>query len=246
MRFLGLDLGTTSFKGAVLDLERGTVSTIRRVPTPEPVQGLPTGHHELDPSAVLLAVRRLVGELLSDAPDATGLVLCSQMHCLVLYDADGSPRSNVITWKDQRGAETIDELRRIVSADEQRQIGSELRVGLPITTLPWLKQRGRLGSGLVPASLPDFVLAQLCETPPTTEATNAAAHGLFDLDRGHWHVRLIEKARAVRPSLAARAAVWRSGWNGRVRWPPSDLLHAGRRPAMCAARGPNLVHENCR
>ena len=84
MRFLGLDLGTTSFKGAVLDLERQTIEHVRRVPTPEPVAGLPVGHHELDPGTVLVAVRRLIGELLAEAPDVTAMVMCSQMHCVVL------------------------------------------------------------------------------------------------------------------------------------------------------------------
>ena len=193
MRFLGVDLGTTSFKGAVLDLSRASVAHVRRIPTPGPAPGLPAGHHELDPSAVLIAVRRMVGDLFADAPDAAGLVLCGQMHCVVLTDPDGRPRSNILTWKDQRGAEDIGELRSLVSPAEQQQIGGELRVGLPITTLPWLKRHSQLAPGLIPASLADFVLAQLCNVEPTTGATNAAAHGLFHLEHGHWHHELIEK-----------------------------------------------------
>jgi xylulokinase len=193
MRFLGLDLGTTSFKGAVLDLERQTIEHVRRVPTPEPVPGLPSGHHELDPDTVLAAVRRLIGELLTEAPDATAMVMCSQMHCMVLTDSDGQPRSNIITWKDQRGAELIDELRASIAPELQEQIGRELRVGLPVTTLPWLRRQRQLKPGLMPTSLPDFVLAQICGVEPTTEATNAAAHGLFDLVCGDWHYDLIAK-----------------------------------------------------
>src|SRR5262245_24079570 len=193
MRFLGLDLGTTSFKGAVLDTEHGTITHVRRVSSPDPVAGLPAGHHELDPSGVLIAVRQLIGELLREAPDAKGVVVCSQMHCVVLTDADGRPRSNIITWKDQRSTDTVQGLRRIVSADEQREIGGELRVGLPVATLSWLRSENPPEDGLVPASLPDFVLARLCGTVPTTETTNAAAHGLLHLERGDWHHELIAK-----------------------------------------------------
>ena len=193
MHFLGLDLGTTSFKGAVLDTERGMIANVRRVPSPEPVSGLPVGHHELDPPAVLIAVRQLIGDLLRDAPNATGLVVCSQMHCVVLTDADGRPRSNIVSWKDQRAAESVQGLKRIVSSDEQREIGGELRVGLPVATLSWLRSENPPEEGLIPASLPDFVLSQLCVTEPTTEATNAAAHGLFHLERGDWHHELIAK-----------------------------------------------------
>jgi sugar (pentulose or hexulose) kinase len=39
----------------------------------------------------------------------------------------------------------------------------------------------------------DFVVASLCGVEPTTEPTNAAAHGLFHLDRGDWHRGLIAR-----------------------------------------------------
>src|SRR6266516_4465505 len=74
-----------------------------------------------------------------------------------------------------------------------RTVGRELRVGLPVTTLSWLRAEDPPEEGLIPASLPDFVLSQLCGTEPTTEATNAAAHGLFHLERGDWHHELIGK-----------------------------------------------------
>src|SRR5262245_32453842 len=101
VRFLGLDLGTSHCKGAVLDLDRHAINGFRSLPTPAPISGPPT-RHELDPAAVLATVRRLLGELLHDVPDAAGLVVCGQMHGLVLTDERGGPRSNVVTWEDQR------------------------------------------------------------------------------------------------------------------------------------------------
>lgn len=197
--YLGLDLGTTSFKAAVFDLDRGQVLHVRRMPVPPPVASLPPMRHELDPAAVMAAVRQLLGELIRVAPDASGLVLCSQMHCVVLTDERGNPRSNVITWKDQRVLEasgsgsSFEQLTRLVTDEEQHQIGRELRVGIPITTLFWLRQQRETLGSLYPVSLPDFVLAELCDVEPTTEPTNAAAHGLFNLDRGDWHRELIAK-----------------------------------------------------
>src|SRR5207302_262581 len=87
----------------------------------------------------------------------------------------------------------FDELTRLVTPDEQRQIGGELRVGVPVTTLHWLRRRGSLPPGCSPVSLPDFVLANLCGTGPTTEPTNAAAHGLLNLDTLDWHRGLIDR-----------------------------------------------------
>ncbi len=197
-RFLALDLGTTFFKGAVLDLEGRRGSHIRRVPTPESIAGLPPGRCELDPAAVLAAVRRLIGSLLADAPDASGLVMSSQMHCVVLTDDAGRAHSNIVTWKDQRarepqpdGGTLFDGLTARLSPEDHTGVGRELRVGTPAATLFWMQRHGGLRPGATPAALPDFVLADLCGTQPTTDATNAAAHGLFDLARGDWHRDLI-------------------------------------------------------
>jgi sugar (pentulose or hexulose) kinase len=200
-RFLGIDLGTSFLKGAVLDLDVDRLGHVHRVPAPDPVPGLPALHHELDPSAVLTAIRRLIAELLHEAPDATGLVMCSQMHGLVLTDGRGKALSNVITWKDQRALEpsdsgpgtVFDELNRLVPTEEQQQIGNELRVGVPATTLYRLRQRGLLPPGCLATPLPDFVYASLCGTEPTTEPTTAAAHGLLRLDALDWHHGLIER-----------------------------------------------------
>ncbi len=41
MTFLGIDLGTTFIKGAVLDLDRLRLGHIQRVPFPAPLGGLP-------------------------------------------------------------------------------------------------------------------------------------------------------------------------------------------------------------
>ena len=200
-RLLGIDFGTTFLKGAVLDLDGPALQHVRRVPFPAPVAGLPVGHCEIDPAALLDATHQLLGELLDAAPDAAGLVVSSQMHCLVFTDAAGEAKSNVITWKDQRGLDPhpsgrgtyLDFVRSAMSPDEFDAVGRDVRVGLPVVHLPWLADRGLIPPNTFPASLPGFVLANLCRAEPITDPTHAAAHGLFDLHRGDWHRELIAR-----------------------------------------------------
>lgn len=199
--FLGIDIGTTFLKGAVLELDKKTVSHVRRVPVPSPIAGLASTRFELDPEEILAAVRTLIGELLPLAPEADGLVMCSQVHCLVLLDARGKPRSNIITWKDQRALEPatsgngklFDELARQVTPEEARQLGGEMRVGVPVTTLYALKARNELSADLYPSSLSDYVIAALCNVEPSTEPTLASAHGLYNVERCDWHRELIDR-----------------------------------------------------
>src|SRR5437764_8637928 len=99
---LALDLGTTSIKGAVLDMDRLRIQHIQRLPFPEPITGLPDLFCEIDVTQILSSTRQLIATLLPYAADCAGIVTCGQMGGLVLTDPDGMLRSNYISWRDQR------------------------------------------------------------------------------------------------------------------------------------------------
>jgi sugar (pentulose or hexulose) kinase len=199
---IGIDLGTSFIKGATLDLERSTLSHIQRVPFPPPLPGPSRLYWEYDPEAILSAVRRLLSTLLPLAEPCEGIVLCSQMHGLVFTTPRGEPRSGYTTWQDQRALEPhpsgqgtyFERLRQRLTPDEVRQLGNDVRPGLPISQCFWLAEQGRLPEkGAVPAALPDFVVANLCGAPVTTELTNAMSHGLLNMETLDWHRGVIAK-----------------------------------------------------
>jgi sugar (pentulose or hexulose) kinase len=200
MSFIGIDLGTSFIKGAVLDLDGLHLQHIQRVPFPDALPGLPPLYREFDPRQVLSAVRDLLDGLLPYAGDCEGLVMCSQMHGLVFTTEKGEPRSNLTTWQDQRVLEAhpsgqgtyFDVMVQRLSPAEIRSLGNELRPGQPIGLLFWLAEHGALpGPDLVMSSLPDFVLANLCGSTPMTETTNAMSHGALNLETLGWHTEVI-------------------------------------------------------
>jgi sugar (pentulose or hexulose) kinase len=219
MHFIAIDLGSSFIKGAVLDLDSRSFAHVRRRPFPAPLPNLPPLRYEVEPRQVVAATRELIDELAGDAPECAGVVLCSQMHGLVLVDSGGEPTSNAITWRDQRALEShpsgagtlFDQLQQRVSLEDRWRLGNELRPGLPICALFWLAELGQLDDGLIPAPLPSFVLARLCGTQPVTELTIAAAHGALDLRARSWHYPLLEALGL-----------------GRLRWPAIQDL---RQPA---------------
>lgn len=195
VKYLALDLGTSFIKGAVLDLERLVITDVIRRPFPAALPGLPPLWVEVDPQAVVVATRSLLDELAAYAPDAVGVVVCSQMHGLVLMDAAGRPRSNVVTWQDQRilqpnprGAGSyFDVIMARLPQVQQQALGNGLKPSLPLCTLAWWAARGELPSGVIPASLGDYVLAALGGQAPVVEPTMAASMGALDLPTGRWH-----------------------------------------------------------
>ncbi len=240
MSFIGIDLGTSFIKGAVLDPETLAIGHVRRVPFPDPLPGLPPLHREFDPFTVLDATRSLLadlliaagGSVLDGAEACEGILMCSQMHGLVFTTEQGEPRSNLVNWQDQRVLEPhpsgqgtyLDALARQITPDELRQLGNELHPGQPSGVLFWLAEQGRLpAADLILSSLPDFVLGNLCGTIPTIEATNAAAHGALNRETVDWHNGVIGKL----------------GLDG-LRWPllrqqgeVVGMFQAGRRAIPC-------------
>jgi sugar (pentulose or hexulose) kinase len=200
MALIGIDIGTTFIKGAVLDPDSLALEHTRRIPFPEALPGLPPLYREYDPQVILAAVRRLLDELLPLAGACEGLVMSSLMHCLVLTTPDGQPRSNVTTWQDQRvmmahpsGAGTyFDVLAGRISPADRRRLGNELRAGQPLGLLFWLAEQGKLpAQDLTLASLPDFIIANLCGVPAVTESTHAMSHGVLNLETMDWHHGLL-------------------------------------------------------
>lgn len=99
MSFIGLDLGSTSIKAALLDPAAGTISHIRGRPFPDPVRGQPALWFEIDPEPVIAHVRDLIAELVDLSPTpCTGLLGCSQMGGVILVSPDGQQhRTNYLS-----------------------------------------------------------------------------------------------------------------------------------------------------
>jgi len=202
MAFIGIDLGTSFMKGAVLDLELRQLGHVRRAPFPPQLVDAGPLACEFDPRAILNAVGGLIAELLACAPDCQGIVMCSQMHGMVLTNERGEAVSNCITWRDQRaamphpsrtGLSYYEALTARIPPRYVRQIGNELYPERPVCYLFWFAEQGKLAPGLTPVSLPDFVLSTFCQSTPGVEATNAGAYGALNLETLDWHRELIEE-----------------------------------------------------
>jgi len=201
MQLIGIDLGTSFLKGAVLDLDPPGIGHIRRVPFPDPIPGLPPLWNEYDPGQIVAATRQLLDELIPFAPACAGLVVSNQMSSLVLADESGRPLSNCIGWRDQRPLAThpsgrgshFDLLAEQISPEERLQLGNELRPGLPISFLAWMAEEGNLPLGAIPANLGDFVVANLRGTAPGSDPTNGSAHGALNLETMEWHHAVLDR-----------------------------------------------------
>jgi sugar (pentulose or hexulose) kinase len=210
--FIGIDLGTSFIKGALLDTNGSRVEHVRRIPFPEALPGMDPLYCEFSPEQVFAATRTLIGELAGLGPECTGLVMCTQLGSMVMMNGQGQAVSNCFGWRDQRalqphpgGAGSYYKiLQERIGARYLGELGNELPVGSPVSFLFWLAEQGKLEPGLIPVSLGDFVLSSLCKEPPSVDITTAMTYELLKLSTSQWHLDVIEKLglSAVRwPSL---------------------------------------------
>lgn len=193
MRVLGLDIGSSSVKGAVLDLETGRVSAVTRTSFPDPIMGEPPNHFEISMEALQTCVHQVIAELHQIAPDASQLFCSSQMGGLVLVDEKGRAQSDYISWRDQRtleagksGRSYLDEIRDSWTSDQFSELGRELKPGSTLALLYWLKENDQLREGVCPVPLAEGVLGAAAHASPTMDVTHAL--GMLDLRDSTWHL----------------------------------------------------------
>lgn len=110
MYAIGYDLGSSFIKGAIVDLERGSLVASASFPDQEMTIHSPVaGWAEQDPQSwweALVGVTKIVASR-SSVPlhEVRAIGLSYQMHGLVLVDADGNPLRPSIIWCDSRATE---------------------------------------------------------------------------------------------------------------------------------------------
>lgn len=190
---LGIDLGTSSVKAALFDLNGvllGAGSREYPILTPE------AGHAEQDPivwwNATCEAVRQAYQN--ADRPSVIGIGLSGQMHGFALIDRSGDPVGNAIIWPDQRTAAQVEQMQRIFTQNQfAEKVGTAPATGFMGPTLLWLAEHdpGRLeraASVLLPK---DYIRYRLTGTIGT-DASDASATAIFDVTERDWSKSLIE------------------------------------------------------
>ena len=149
MRFIGIDLGASFLKVALLDTERMSIGHIRKDAAPLPLNSSVEGRKELDPKEIWTRVLKLLQET-SWNRKIDGILVSNQMHGYILVDEEGAPITNYITWQDGRGGE-IHNRETVLNAfgrDGLTRTGMPLLTGLPSLNLCYQRHRESITEGL--------------------------------------------------------------------------------------------------
>ncbi len=193
---LGIDLGTSSVKGMLLDAERGIIACAA---TEYAVEIPAAGYAEQDPEMWWNAVLRTLGKLKEKNPPAMGSItavgLSGQMHGLVMVDDKGKAVRPAIIWLDQRSWVQTKQIADRVSEKEMGEIfHNRVFTGYAFPSLLWVRDNepdnyDKTASIMLPK---DYIRMKLTGEIGT-DASDASSSCLMDERRREWAWDIIDR-----------------------------------------------------
>ncbi|MBQ8536720.1 MAG: hypothetical protein IJ461_04875 [Clostridia bacterium] len=175
MRAIGIDLGTTSLCGVLVDTDTGRVLRSLTKNSHAFLQGAYSWERIQSPEKIIAMARRILEELLPEGAAAIGVT--GQMHGILYVDRQGQAVSPLYTWQDGRGNEPYQ----------------------GVTYAQYLNSHSGYGhvtdfyntvNGLIPpraagfCTIQDYLVMQLCGLKkPVIHASDAASFGCFNLEK---------------------------------------------------------------
>lgn len=191
IHLLGIDLGTSSVKVALVD-ETGQVLATgsREYPIETPQRNRAEQQPEHWWTATVAATRQALVQV--PRAQVAGIGVDGQMHGGVLLGADRQPLGPAIIWADQRSMAEAAELIRLIDKDQFIAAGTLPAAGFMAATLRWLQQHDpvqleRARTALLPK---DYVRLRLTGEL-ATDASDASATALFNIRERQWSPSII-------------------------------------------------------
>ncbi|KAI9564353.1 hypothetical protein GHT06_008091 [Daphnia sinensis] len=196
---LGLDLGTTSVKVCVVDIQSRKVVAKQSKDT-QAGEGA-----EQDVSKIISAVHNCIGRIPRDLlKNVTSIGVCGQMHGVLLWNRETAWNTSttndrfelgkgqitsLYTWQDSRC--TLEFLSEIPKPDSHLRIAS----GYGCATLLWkLKHEPEeLSLYSCAGTIQDFLVSMLCDLNcPVMSVQNAASWGYFNTQEKTWNLEILK------------------------------------------------------
>ena len=173
MHAIGIDIGTTSICGVVVDIKTGEVLKSITKDSNAFIYGTADWEKTQSPEKIIAIATEVLESLLSDQVAVIGVT--GQMHGIVYVDGEGKAVSPLYTWQDGRGNQPYE------GTTYAEYLGSCSGYGC-VTDFYNRK------NGLVPkeaaafCTIHDYFVMTVCGLKkPNIHITDAASFGLFDL-----------------------------------------------------------------
>ncbi|MBX3295639.1 MAG: gluconokinase [Acidobacteria bacterium] len=245
---LGLDVGSSSVRGALFDgggrmLKRTFVKEERRLAATR------DGGAELDANKAFQQVVGVIDGVLERAPsgEVTHVAACTFWHSMMGLDERGRPTTPVLGWADNRSREQVAKLRRqLDEAAVHWRTGAHFHSSFWPAKLLWLRAEHKdiWRRTARWCSLGDHLQMHFCGEA-ASDISIVSGTGILDTRQGIWDAELVRSLKlkpAMLPPIAAGGTAFPLLPKWRKRWP--RLADAQWIPAV-ADGAANSVGSGC-
>jgi len=191
---LGLDLGTSSLKSAVIDASGQLLaSAAQEFPVHTPRPGWAEQNPEDWIGAATGTMRQSFADAGVDGAQVQGIGLSGQMHGLVATDKNGKALRPAIIWADQRSAAQVDSVYRRVGPERLAEwTANPLATGFMLSSWLWLAENEpEVAKATRYLLLPKDYLRYHLTGRVGTEPSDACSSLLFDVAHWRWSEELL-------------------------------------------------------
>lgn len=192
---IGLDLGTSSLKGLVVDRKGNVVSESS---FSYPVILPDIGHSEQNPRDWIVAAEEVVSDLCKKVNDLrenlTGISFSGQMHSLVLLDNENNVVRNAILWNDTRTTLQCEKLMMYYGEELLYITKNKALEGFTLPKILWVQENEPdLWSKVRHILLPKDYLRFKLTGKFATDYSDATGTLLFDMESNNWSTNITNK-----------------------------------------------------
>lgn len=195
MKFLGIDLGTSSVKIIVMD-ENGKV--IENVSKNYDVSYPHVGWAEQNPEDWWNSTKEGIKELVNGgsikAEDINGISFSGQMHGLVLLDKKDEVLMPAILWCDQRTQKQCDYLNNEFGQDKLSEYtGNKALTGFTLPKILWVKEnRPEIYKKIAHIMLPKDYISFKLTGKFSSDVSDSSGTLMFDVENRKWSKEMLD------------------------------------------------------
>ena len=248
---LGVDLGTSSLKGLVVDREGQVVASASK---DYPLLHPQTGYSEQDPQEWLDAFVDVVQQLTTKVADFTkeleGISFSGQMHSLVVLDENEQVLRPAILWNDVRTTKQCQEIMATFGETLLSITKNRALEGFTLPKILWIQENeSAVWQQVRHMMLPKDYLGFWLSGTMHMDYSDAAGTLLLDEEKKEWSEPILDRfaiPKAYLPELidsTGRIGTLRQELTAQFGFEKEVQLFAGGADNACAAAGAGILDD---
>lgn len=248
---LGLDLGSSSLKGVLMD-ETGRF--VLEKTSHYPMSSPKAGYSEQNPESWIDACEIILRSMMEDLPDfgsrLVGVSFSGQMHSLVALDQENKPVYPAILWNDVRTTKQCQEITEVLGTSLLDITKNRALEGFTLPKILWLREnQPEVWKKVTTIMLPKDYLRYWLTGELHTEYSDAAGTLLMDVENKVWSSDILgtfDLSENLLPPLVSslsHVGKIKAGICKRFRIKREVKVFAGGADNACAALGAGLLSD---